>query len=215
MPLNKVLGPDIPQNPLVFLFFCFFWFLFEVFWFLVVSIADKSLRSPKPKKLEENQKKQKKQCLWTKSLAQTFLRILWFFCFFWFLFEVFWFSVVSVADKSLRSPKPKKRDENQLTATLKKQFLAQTFLVCIFVQWKKEQASEENPGPKHSWESFVFHFVVWCSLRFQNSKERKFRFDIILTLDKRKIKRKQKHAKRGTAQRCFLFSNGLVQLPTR
>ena len=149
MPLNKVLGPDIPQNPLVF----------------------------------------------------------WFFWFFWFLFEVFWFLVVSVADKSLQSPKPKKRDENQLTATLKKQFLAQTFLVCIFVRWKKEQASEENPGPKHSWESFVFHFVVWCSLRFQNSKERKFRFDIILTLDKRKIKRKQKHAKRGTAQRCFLFVN--------
>ena len=212
MPLNKVLGPDIPQNPLVFLFFCFFWFLFEVFWFLVVSIADKSLRSPKPKKLEENQKKQKKtkkpmplNKVLGPDIPQNPLVFL-FFCFFWFLFEVFWFLVVSVADKSLRSPKPKKRDENQLTATLKKQFLAQTFLVCIFVRWKKEQASEENPGPKHSWESFVFHFVVWCSLRFQNSKERKFRFDIILTLDKRKIKRKQKHAKRGTAQRCFLNS---------
>ena len=37
-----------------------FVFFFEVFGVLVVLVADKSFRSQKPKKLEENQKKQKK-----------------------------------------------------------------------------------------------------------------------------------------------------------
>ena len=49
VPLNKVLGPDIPQNPLVFCFFLFFLVFFEVFGFLVVLVADKSFRSQKTK----------------------------------------------------------------------------------------------------------------------------------------------------------------------
>ena len=60
MPLNKVLGPDIPDNPCFFLKFPVFLSVFlEVFWFLAVLVADKSFRSPKPKKPDENQKKQR------------------------------------------------------------------------------------------------------------------------------------------------------------
>ena len=47
MPLNKVLGPDIPENPLFFLFFLFFLVFLKVFWFLVVLVADKSFRNQK------------------------------------------------------------------------------------------------------------------------------------------------------------------------
>ena len=126
-------GPDIPENPL---FFCFL----EVFGFLVVLVADKSFRNQKTKNLEENQKK---QCLWTKSLAQTFLRMLCFFCFLSVFLEVLGFLVVLVADKSFRNQKPKENEENQ--------------------KQQNNNGSKGNSWPKHSWESFFFS-VLWCGL---------------------------------------------------
>jgi len=76
MPLYKVLGPDIPQNPLFFVFF------FEVFEFLVVLVADKSFRSQKPKKLKENQKKTKEPMPLNKVLGPDILQNPLVFCFF-------------------------------------------------------------------------------------------------------------------------------------
>ena len=67
MPLNKVLDPNIPENPLVFCVFCFFVFL-EVFGFVVVLVADKSFRNQKPKKNEENQKQPKKKTMPLKKI---------------------------------------------------------------------------------------------------------------------------------------------------
>ena len=75
-----VLGLDIPQNPLFFLFF--FVFFSEVFrLFLVALVADKSFRSQKPKTFEENKKKQKnnafEQSPWPRHSSESF-----FCCFF-------------------------------------------------------------------------------------------------------------------------------------
>ena len=83
---TKPLAHTFLTNPFLWVFF------FKVFGLLVVLVAGKSFRNQKPKKLEENQKNQKNQCLQRKSLAQTFLRMLWFFCFFWFFsrFLGFW-----------------------------------------------------------------------------------------------------------------------------
>ena len=110
MPLNMVLGLDIPQNPLFFFVFVFF---SEVFRFLVTLVADKSFRSQKPKTFEENKKNKKnnafEQSPWPRHSSESF-----FCCFFcWFLFEVFGFLVVLVADKSFHGQKQKKPEENQ------------------------------------------------------------------------------------------------------
>ena len=78
-------GPDIPENPSAFLFFCFS----RVFLFLVVPVADKNFRDQKPKK-RGKQKKQKKTIPLNKVLGPDVPEKLCVFCcFFVFVFLVF------------------------------------------------------------------------------------------------------------------------------
>ena len=111
MPLKKVLGPVIPQNPL---FFCclFLFFFSEVFGFLVVLVADKSFRSQKPKKSRKT-KKNKKTMPLNMVLGLDIPQNPLFFFVFVFFSEVFRFLVALVADKSFRSQKPKTFEENK------------------------------------------------------------------------------------------------------
>ena len=139
--------------PRILRLFCFFVFL-EVFLFLVVPVADKNFRNQKNQKNEENKKK---RYLWTKSLAQTFLRNFVFFVvflflfssFFWFLvpeafigycffcfcfprFFGFWFRKLLSATRTTKNTKTSRKTKKQCLWT---KSLAQTFLriLCFFV----------------------------------------------------------------------------------
>ena len=89
MPLNKVLGPDIPENPLFF--FCFFFLVFlKVFWFLVVLVADKSFRSQKPIKTRGKPKTTYKTMPVKKILGPDITEnplVFWFCGVAWFKFQ--------------------------------------------------------------------------------------------------------------------------------
>ena len=83
MHLNKVLGPDIPENPLFFCFSCVSLVFLGCFWFLAVLVADKSFRN-------QNHKKKRGKPKTKKNLAQTFLTILFFFLCFSLFLAVSW-----------------------------------------------------------------------------------------------------------------------------
>lgn len=135
--MKKTLGPDIPENPLGFLFFQMFFRFPEVFWFLC-NPSSRWKHHPDPK--EQKTKTTKISSLWRKSWAQTFWIVFWFF---WFSSGVFVFFavLVLVADGGFRIQKQK---------------------TAIRQRDKKTKASEESPGPRHSW--FFCWNVLWVFL---------------------------------------------------
>ena len=180
MSLKKVLGPDIPQNALVFLFFWVFLFFFEVFGFLVVLVAGKSFRNQKPKKTRGKPKKPKKPMSLKKVLGPDIPQNALVFLVFWvFLvfFEVFGFLVVLIADKSFRNQWPQEKrwtpsNSNQTNNTSKNNSWPRHSWYLIFWSEKKRKSREnknmQNGGPHSAAFCFeivsslvVFHQPIW------------------------------------------------------
>ena len=183
MPLNKVLGPDVPENPLFFCFFLFlfssfYWFLvpdafigycffcfcfprFFGFWFRKLLSATRTTKNTKTSRKTPKKTDTSEQSPWPRRSWESFV----FFCFCFPRFFGFWF---------------------------RKLLSAIVFFVFVFlVFWvfgsgsfyrllgppktqkprekqKKTNASEQSPWPRRSWESFVFFcfFFCFCFHRF-------------------------------------------------
>lgn len=147
--MKKTLGPDIPENPLGFLFFQMFFRFPEVFWFLC-NPSSRWKHHPDPK--EQKTKTTKISSLWRKSWAQTFWFFLWFF---WFSSGVFVFFavLVLVADGGFRIQKQK---------------------TAIRQRDKKNQSLWRKSWPKTFWIFLLKGLVgfLWASFVFCNPSSR-------------------------------------------
>lgn len=119
MPLKKVLGPDIPENPMI-VDFLFSW---RFFWFLAALVADKSFRNQKQTTKKQKQPPQKnnnayEQSPWPRNSWQSLVFVGCFSAFLSVFLEVSCFLAVLVADKSFRSPKPKEPDKCRKQQTI-------------------------------------------------------------------------------------------------